>query len=282
MPIGPHLPPSAEKRKRTDDEESSDSDDDVGPQLPPPNQEESQAKRQRTIGPSLPPTTVTKDSRQPDNGSASDDDDDDDFGPSLPSKDNQGTTNDTTKQARNAAFPPITAAPETQSKRDEWMTLAPTSNDWSQRVDPTKLKNRKFNTGRSTSTPSSGTGSGDIWHETPDQKQARLKRQVLGIKDSQSHSTTTTTPTSSSSTTEPNTETAQRLKEYNKNRGPSLYSAHQKNHDTADEDDLSSRAFDREKDMAVGGGLQLNSTQRRDMLKKSADFNSRFSSAKYL
>ena len=64
-----------------------------------------------------------------------------------------------------------------------------------------------------------------------------------------------------------------------KARGPALYDSHQKTK-TLEDDDPSARAFDREKD--IGGGLQLNSTQRRDMVKKATDFSSRFSSARYL
>lgn len=63
-----------------------------------------------------------------------------------------------------------------------------------------------------------------------------------------------------------------------KARGPALYASHQKSN-TEEEDDPSARAFDREKDI---GGFKINSTQRRDMVKKAADFSSRFSSAKYL
>jgi hypothetical protein len=65
-----------------------------------------------------------------------------------------------------------------------------------------------------------------------------------------------------------------------KARGPSLYNAHQSSNPVEKEDDPSARAFDREKDIA--GGMKINSTQRRDMMKKASDFSSRFSSAKYL
>jgi hypothetical protein len=68
------------------------------------------------------------------------------------------------------------------------MTLAPTSGDWSARVDPTKLKNRKFNTVKGAKAPpqttASGGGGGQSWYETPEEKQARLKREVMGIQDS--------------------------------------------------------------------------------------------------
>lgn len=67
--------------------------------------------------------------------------------------------------------------------------------------------------------------------------------------------------------------------EQEKARGPALYDSHQKSSKTEEEDDPSARAFDREKDI---GGFKINNTQRRDMVKKAADFSSRFSSAKYL
>lgn len=59
-----------------------------------------------------------------------------------------------------------------------------------------------------------------------------------------------------------------------------MYEAHQQNETEEKDDDPSARAFDREKD--IGGGLQVNATQRRDMMRKAADFNSKFSSGKYL
>jgi len=46
------------------------------------------------------------------------------------------------------------------------------------------------------------------------------------------------------------------------------------------DDDPSARAFDREKD--IGGSSTITATQRRDMVKKAADFSSRFGKARYL
>jgi hypothetical protein len=46
------------------------------------------------------------------------------------------------------------------------------------------------------------------------------------------------------------------------------------------EDDPSARPFDREKDIAAG--TKISASQRKEMMKKAADFGSRFSSAKYL
>lgn len=271
MPIGPQLPPKAEKRKRSDENEregSSDGDDSVGPLLPSANPEDSTVKKARVVGPSLPPSHTASDNKTDATADSKDDEssDDDDFGPSLPPPPGSKSELPTESQSEAQKKP---AAP-TKVQRDEWMTMAPTSGDWSQRIDPTKLKARKFNTGRSNNASSSGS---DIWNETPEQKQARLRREVLGIKDQKSEQKVSTLTVSE------DTETARRMKEYNSQRGPSLYEAHQKGK-TIEEDDPSARAFDREKDIA--GGSQINATQRREMVKKSSDFNSRFSSAKYL
>lgn len=270
MPIGPQLPPTVGKRKRDNEGSDSDSSDDIGPS--PPNAElivNNEVKKPRVMGPSFPlpkpdiPAKVLATEKDTDSS------DDDDFGPSLPTAEDkpvQQHVGNVTAQRT------VTAAPA-RATRDEWMTLAPSSGDWSQRVDPTKLKNRKFNSGMSAAASRSG---GDSWHETPEQKQARLQREVLGVKDAKGPSVSKP----SSMATERDDETAKRIDEYNKQRGPSLYDAHQKGQNAEVDDDPSARAFDREKD--IGGGLQINATKRRDMLKKSADFDSRFSRAKQL
>lgn len=307
--VGPQLPPELQKRKRnggdTDEDDSSDSSTGPLPQkVHPQKQSPPSSKRVRVIGPSLPPAPLDErpshppqpDQDEDGNDSSDDDDDDDDFGPALPS------AADVVKASSSGPHLPqeSTSRAPAPAQRDEWMTLAPTSGDWSQRVDPTKLKNRKFNTGRGAKAPSQTASGGDqSWHETPEQKQARLKREVLGIKDS-----TTTTAKSQHEPNAHDEETARRLKEYNvsptislatslhalqelitlfvqeKQRGASLYAAHNASSKPIEEDDPSARAFDREKDIA--GGATINSTKRREMLKKAADFSSRFGEARYL
>jgi hypothetical protein len=78
------------------------------------------------------------------------------------------------------------AAEKLKPKRDDWMLLPPTSGDWSSRVDPTKLKNRKFNTSKGAKGPASSGGNADgiseVWTETPEQKLQRLKDETLGTK----------------------------------------------------------------------------------------------------
>lgn len=47
-----------------------------------------------------------------------------------------------------------------------------------------------------------------------------------------------------------------------------------------DDDDPSSRAFDREKDMSISS--TITNAQRREVINKAADFGSRFTSGKFL
>lgn len=273
MPIGPTLPPlPTGKRKRGQDDEVSDiSDDNVGPQLAPAagkvETKTAEPKQARILGPSLPPSIQRDNDSRPDKDDESSDDDE--FGPALPSQNGAVSVPTPVTTLSNAS----TATSKPTVQRDEWMTMQPGSGDWSQRVDPTKIKSRKFNTGRGATAASAGTSS---WHETPEQKQARLKNEMLGIKDKSKSSQAKTSPTQVS---EDDAETAERMKEYNKARGPSLMDAHSKKQKVEKDDDPSARAFDREKDIA--GGL-INATQRREMMKKSGNFNSRFSTAKYL
>ena len=148
-------------------------------------------KRQRQIGPALPPSLLEGLDKSDEQRSENDsDEDDDDFGPSLPpagagtpggdidgqesQHDSQGLT--TEKEESTSKFP----EQKHGGGRDTWMLQPPDSSDWSSRVDPTKLRNRKFQTGRS-ARGSSGPKSIDAtWTETPEQKMNRLQSQVMG------------------------------------------------------------------------------------------------------
>ena len=219
--IGPQLPPHLQDRKRSHAEadDNSSSDSSTGPALPSRSEKETSPaspKRIRVVGPAPPPAPL--DERPPLDPPANDDDesesdDDDDFGPSLPS------ASDSVARSSIASVKTHVSASASATKRDEWMTIAPTNGDWSSRVDPTKLKNRKFNTGKGAKAPPRAGASGDAsWHETPEQKQERLKREVLGIKDA-SESSATSRPGAA-----PNAQddaTARRLKEYKVRPTPS-------------------------------------------------------------
>jgi hypothetical protein len=68
-------------------------------------------------------------------------------------------------------------------KREQWMLEPPKDSDWASRIDPTKLRNRKFNTGMGArAPPSKPSGDSALWTETPEQKQQRLADEVMGVK----------------------------------------------------------------------------------------------------
>ncbi|KAF7511432.1 hypothetical protein GJ744_004621 [Endocarpon pusillum] len=275
--VGPGLPPAnAAKRKR----DARNEDDETIPHSPQSlasgsNSPSTSAKKPRTIGPTLPPASLDERPTQPPEREADSSSDDDDFGPSLPTVKAQKlavATNEASEVTADDSQPP---APM-KSMRDEWMIVPPSSDDWSARVDPTKLKNRKFNTGKGSKAPAQNTGQKTTgnWTETPDERKSRLQREMMGIKDI---SVAKDSPRDDATARE----NARKLREYNEqSRGSTLYTEHQKTNPQEKEDDPSARAFDREKDIA--GGMRINHTQRKALVNKAADFGSRFSSGKFL
>jgi hypothetical protein len=155
-------------------------------------------------------------------------------------------------------------------------------------VDPTKLKSRKFASGKGAKAPAEKTGVSAIWTETPEEKRKRLEDEVLGRKDTAASSAPKSGELSGMSKAEARKaeETERRVREYNdKNRNRSLMdeiNAQGSEGGTQKEkdDDPSKRGFDREKDMAIGG--RMGHMQRKEMLAKAADFESRFQKGKYL
>ena len=64
-----------------------------------------------------------------------------------------------------------------------------------------------------------------------------------------------------------------------KARGPSLMDQHQGRKPEHAEDDPSARAFDREKDMGMGG---IGRTQKKELLKQAGGFSSKFAGGSFL
>lgn len=293
---GPVLPPAyMAKRKREADnkdveEVSRKSTSSESRSASPP----SSSKKLRIVGPTLPPANLDERPLQPTERDAdsSSDDDSDSFGPSLPTDTSHkpGVSNEEPSTTLASGAEAIATA---KSQRDEWMIVPPSSGDWSSRVDPTKLKNRKFNTGKGSNgmVQNADRESNANWTETPDEKKARLQREMMGIKDISSIQDAPEDDAKSR-------ENVRKLREYNvsqspessfaylfdrrqeKLRGSTLYKEHQKTNPQEKEDDPSARPFDRDKDIA--GGMKINHTQRREMMNKAADFGSRFSSGKFL
>ena len=279
--VGPELPPHLQaKRKRSiSDDENLDTS-----RIPPkrarsasPNEE---VKPRRIIGPTAPPASLAE---RPNTSCESNIDssssDDDDFGPSLPPA--PGSANDTIESQRQQDLKNDAVARKAAEKpqREEWMLVPPKQDDWSSRVDPTKLRNRKFNTGKGSKAPAQQSGGENaLWTETPEQKRQRLEDEVLGVKKPAQLGPETKKDVWKEQEAR---ETRKRIEEYNeKNRTSSLYSEHKKSEPKEKEDDPSKRAFDKEKD--IGLGMKIGHAQKKEMLNRAKDFGSRFAGGNYL
>lgn len=275
------MPPHLAKRSRDSDDDddskrdsSPDSSDKrrrvIGPAPPP-----SASSPRRTVGPSLPPVTTSPPPATQDDDS--DSSSDDDFGPAPPPA---GATYSSDHGAAppKSAFdtePQFTEAPK-KVQRDEWMTLPPTQDDLAARMDPTKMRARKFNSGKGAS--STGGGMSNAWTETPEQKLKRLQDEALGIS---APNNTASAPSETKRSKEEERRARKMREKIDAARGKSLVEQHQEmGKGKEKEDDPSKRAFDYEKDMAVSGAV--NHKQRRDMLNKSKGFSDRFASGSFL
>ena len=276
-PAGPELPPHLAKRKRS--EEAHDTDDVLSKQQRSSSPHSHDTKARRVIGPAAPPAPLSERPTMSPEPDADSSDSDDDFGPSLPPL--PGSVNQETERKRQEALAEDEAFREALKKpqREEWMLLPPKQDDWSARADPTKLKNRKFNTGKGSKAPAQkGGGENTLWTETPEQKRQRLEDEVMGVKKPAQLGPENKTDKWKE---EEARETERRIREYNeKNRNTSLYNEHKKAVPKEKEDDPSARAFDKEKDM--GMGIKIGHAQKRELLNKAKDFGSRFAKGNYL
>lgn len=161
--IGPSLPPSNDA-EITGNGDDSDSDDDIGP----------------TNDPGI--AAVTHDNDDPD---SDDDSGSDDIGPVLPTAGGERSQPDSSTEDNSFKMPSGNNRVDTgKSQRDEWMLHPPDKSDWTSKVDPTKLRNRKFQTGKSARAPSAAGGADMSWVENSEQKLGRKKDEVLGISTS--------------------------------------------------------------------------------------------------
>ncbi|PMD61519.1 uncharacterized protein K444DRAFT_628545 [Hyaloscypha bicolor E] len=285
--LGPTPPSQAKNPEELDIEASSE--DDYGPFLQPtsgppkPTSKPSPAPK-RILGPAPPPAPLTeRPPNPPDSNSNSDSDSDDDYGPSLPPPAGSAAEASlfATQQQERLEAAATTASAKPQ--RAEWMLVPPTDSDWTSRVDPTKLKNRKFQSGKGAKAPTEKSGISAIWTETPEQKRQRLADEVLGRAEvATSSRTKKERPEGESREDEA---TSRRIREYNeKMRGKSLYEERRERKENdgtkEEEDDPSKRGFDREKDMALGG--RMGHGEKREMLAKAKDFGSRFQKGSFL
>lgn len=297
--LGPALPPTAAAKRVDELDLEESSEDEYGPSKPAitTNNKPFAPPPKRILGPAPPPAPLSELPSHPANQTTHDDtsDSEDDYGPSLPSANDLKNTSSNTNSHPlfSSTDPTSTATPTTQKpQRESWMLIPPSALDSQHRVDPTKLKNRKFASGKGgASTSSSKTGGiSAIWTETPEEKRRRVEDEVLGRKEAASSSRSENMSGRGREGREEDREeieTERRIREYNtQNRGKSLleeFSAGkegERGREKEKEDDPSKRGFDREKDMALGG--RLGHGQKREMLAKAREFGGRFERGKYL
>ncbi|KAF2736630.1 hypothetical protein EJ04DRAFT_510934 [Polyplosphaeria fusca] len=260
--IGPTRPPASTRPRST----SSSSDSDVGPAAP------STAKPARVLGPAPPPAPLSE--RPPNPPSDDSDSSDDDFGPAPPPAGAQyGAHGD--DEAPQSVFDTNPHSDEEPKKlqRDDWMSMPPT-HDGLSRMDPTKARARKFNTGKSAG--SSRDADTSTWTETPEQKLKRLQNEALGITAPEKPS-----ESKKESRSRKGEEQSAKIRErLDSNREKSLVEQHKERLGKDKEDDPSRRGFDYEKDM--GSGMTLGHKQKQEMLNKAKGLGNRFSSGSYL
>ncbi|KAK3362614.1 hypothetical protein B0T25DRAFT_524779 [Lasiosphaeria hispida] len=287
-PIGPARPSVTINRDETPLDESSDTSPapppkSIGP-TPPPS-----AAQRRVLGPAPPPADLSqRPTTGPDSGSDAESDSDDGYGPALPSAAESRRAHGPAVPLFARSQPDEPAAP----KRDDWMVVPPTSSGYTA-PDPTKLKNRKFASGRSAENKPTG-GVSSIWTETPEEKARRLANAVLGREDPAMASTAPSGPSKKAHSRRADKSKIKAFTE--QTRGRSLVEEHQAlrlagkavaegqggegKKVIEEEDDPSKRAFDWEKDMKVGG--QISGSQRQQLLNKAANFGGRFQTGNYL
>ncbi|KAL7273606.1 hypothetical protein RUND412_003510 [Rhizina undulata] len=240
--------------------------------------EDQDAKKRRVAGPAPPPASLDE---RPDGDPEDDSSSDDDIGPSLPPGPGTEADEELAAQRRLAMYEGTrltTMKDDGKPKRDEWMLLPPKSEDWATKVDPTKLRNRKFNTGKGAKAPQGSATENTLWTESIAERQKRLDAEVMGLKRP---ATQAGDDLRSNKNTVEVEETARRIREYNeKHRAKSLYDEHKKLTTREKDDDPSARAFDREKDIA--GGRRIGHKQKKEMLDRAAEFGTRFSSGNFL
>ena len=276
---GPTLPPSTAGPNPNPDEVDigESSEDDYGPSIP---KSTTNPPPKRVLGPAPPPASLSELPSHPANDSSSDDDD---YGPALPPapgshEEKLYLQNLALEREREA----LSSNEPKKPKRDEWMLLPPSA-DSTSRADPTKLKSRKFASGKGSRAPvEKGGGISALWTETPDEKRKRLEDEILGRSEVTLNSSNK--PKNGRKKEGESAEdraTAKRIAEYNaKNRGESLMEKRKREGGQKEEDDdPSKRAFDREKDMALGG---LGRAEKRDIVRKAGEFGERFSKGSYL
>ncbi|KAJ5689780.1 hypothetical protein N7462_004172 [Penicillium macrosclerotiorum] len=256
---------------------------DLPPSAARSGNEVSPPPKKRLAGPAFPPSQSTgseqnKDNRETgpsDSEHDSESDSDDDFGPSLPPP--QGAPLPV-EQPDNTPTSMTLQQPDAKkdSQRDHWMLHPPDQSDWASKIDPTQLRNRKFQSGKSAR--SSTSKHVDVsWMETPEERIKRLEDEVMGVGTSHSSKGRGIASTSSKIRAQSMEE---KIKKFNDRTGKNIRLNDRAPPRNEEEDDPSKRAFDREKDMAASS--KISNAQRREMMNKASGYSSRFTKGDFL
>jgi hypothetical protein len=293
--IGAELPPHLlAKRKRQQEEQAQDAPLVASGAKRSPSPEGAD-KRRRVVGPAMPPAPLEQRPTEPAQPQEDDSsDDDDDFGPSLPPTEAESL--DVGSSTKPQGYTPESQAESEKPKRDDWMTMPPEQDGLASRMDPSKLRARGFNTGKGAKAPAEKGGDSSAWHETPEQKRKRLEDEMMGVSRPSPGVPKAAVPTkkqgdeaAAKALLERTVSVVKALERCScsdtnilsqeKARGPSLMDQHQGRKPENAEDDPSARAFDREKDMGMGG---VGRTQKKELLKQAGGFSSKFAGGSFL
>lgn len=139
-------------------------------------EDQTASSKKRVIGPTLPPAAQSPESKA--SSAESETDSDDDFGPSMPPS--NGVSGQQIQPTLPGSSSVASDHEKKESQRDQWMLHPPEQSDWATKIDPTQLRNRKFQTGKSART--SATKQVDSsWVETPEERMRRLGDEVMGV-----------------------------------------------------------------------------------------------------
>ncbi|RCH92762.1 hypothetical protein CU098_009015 [Rhizopus stolonifer] len=260
---GPAIPPHIlEKRKQQKEEEKEEVDpDEFAPALPPDllaqrqqqqvTEPQAGKRRRRPVGPSFPTGPLP-----------SEQDNNDIVGPSLP------TNYDPEQESKYSAIQAIEERAQTKSdkvERPEWMIMPP-------EIDYLKAaqsgKSRQFSNRTMTDTERDNTG----WVETPAERERRLQEEQ---KSGGKRKAVEQDP----AVIRAEIEMRRNVQEYNMQTRPmTLLEMHKQNRKKAKNlsavEDVTKRAFDREKDLL--GGKRLDKKQKNQLFQSSSDLGSKF------
>ncbi|KAJ5768808.1 hypothetical protein N7520_003367 [Penicillium odoratum] len=236
-----------------------------------PDEEDQLAPKKRVIGPALPPSTQSPESKA--SSDESETESDDDFGPSMPPPNGVSVVNGEPTLLDSSSV--ASSHEKKASQRDQWMLRPPEQSDWASKIDPTQLRSRKFQTGKSARAPGSKQVDAS-WVETPEERIRRLGDEMMGVGGP---SRSSSNPSSKSDARRTQS-MEERIKKFNDQTRKAALPEKPDHEKKEVEDDPSARAFDREKDMGISS--KISSAQRREMVNRASDYGSRFSKGSFL